>query len=61
MNDLLQLQMRADTLVLSDEPLQPIYSADITVGTRLPDLGPLKYNVSLEEDYFYKLENIYRK
>ncbi|XKL59581.1 hypothetical protein PGB90_000597 [Kerria lacca] len=57
--DLLQLQMRADLLLLSKESLPPLCSPDVTVRTELPDMFPMKCTISINEENLYKIENIY--
>ncbi len=59
--DIIQLQMRADLLLLSKKEMKPICSPEVTINTELPDLSPLNYKVSLKEENIYKLENVFRE
>lgn len=59
--DTIQLQMRADILVLAADSIKPLASPELTTTCRVPNLDPLKYTVSLDEEYFYQLKNIYRE
>lgn len=59
--DIIQLQIRADSLVLANQSLEPICNPELTSEMTLPNLEPLKYTVSLEEQNLCQLENIFRK
>lgn len=59
--DTIQLQIRADLLLLANKPLKAICSPELTKETTLPNIEPLKYTISLTEENLYKLENIFRK
>ena len=59
-DDLMQLQLRGDTLVTASEPLRKITS-QATEQLSLPDIFPIKYTNCFVQDHVYKLENIYRK
>lgn len=58
--DVIQSQIRADLLVLSRNPLKKLENSDSTLNTELPDMSPMKYTISLPEENFYELENIFR-
>lgn len=53
--------MNANVLILADKIIRPFAKPELTFGTTLPNIEPLKYMVSLEEEYFYELKNIYRE
>ena len=58
--DVIQLQIRADLLLLANHSIQPVCDPKRTIGTALPNLEPLAYTLSLEESNLYQLENIFR-
>lgn len=58
--DLIQLQLRGDTLLTSSSPLSPI-NPNVNVNIDLPKLFPIKETVTLNRENIYELKDIYRK
>lgn len=58
--DLIQLQLRGDTLLTTSTPLSPITN-EVTDELELPNLFPIKHTVTLNTENIYKLQTIYRK
>lgn len=58
---LYQFENTAETLVTSKKPLSAIAEPSLHVFTELPDIFPLKCNISIPAGNLYKPRNIYRK
>ncbi|KAF2901428.1 hypothetical protein ILUMI_04752 [Ignelater luminosus] len=56
--DLIQLQLRGDSLLTTSTPLSPV-TTEITDEVELPDIFPVTHTVTLNTENIYKLQNIY--
>lgn len=59
-DDLIQFQEVSNILVTSNRPVSYDAEKDITFG-EIPDLYPVKYNVTLPPEHFYSETSKYRK
>lgn len=58
--DLIQFQKIADSFVVAKQPIKPIDKIENSEET-LPDIYPLKSNISIDSENIYQIKNIYRK
>jgi len=56
--DLIQFQLRGDTLLTTSKPLTPITS-EPTGELELPDIFPIKHTITLNPENIYEIRNIY--
>lgn len=56
--DLYQFEITAETLMTSNAPLPAVSSYE---ETELPDMFPLKCNISIPAEHLYQPRNIYRE
>ncbi|KAL3288344.1 hypothetical protein HHI36_002792 [Cryptolaemus montrouzieri] len=57
-DNLIQFQLTGDAVLVSSKPLPPV-TLESTENKKLPDLHPIKYTVTLNEENIYTVENIY--
>ncbi|XP_044744940.1 39S ribosomal protein L37, mitochondrial [Coccinella septempunctata] len=57
-DNLIQFQITGDTLLVSQKPLPPV-TDESTEEYQLPNLHPIHFTASLNEENIYELENIY--
>lgn len=57
---LVQLELKGDTILLSNKPLKAITS-ETAVNVLLPNILPLEPTISLTEENIYEVRGIYRK
>ncbi|KAF5308151.1 hypothetical protein FQR65_LT06331 [Abscondita terminalis] len=56
--DLIQLQLRGDSLLTSSKPLSPIIH-EPTLNFELPNIEPIKLTNTLNKENIYNLQNVY--
>lgn len=59
-NDLIQFELRGDTLITSSSPLSKVHDAD-TISVALPNIDPIKETITLNKEHIYQIRNCYRK
>lgn len=59
-NDHIQLELTAETFMLSKKPIAP-FEMETQAKEPLPDIFPLKHTVSIPQVHFYKNQTAYRK
>lgn len=60
-DELYQFEITAETLMTSKTPLAPIAESPSHASKELPDIFPMKCNISIPAGHLYKPRNIYRK
>lgn len=58
--ELIQFQKTAESFLVAKQPLKPIENI-ANAEESLPDIYPLKSNISIDKENIYQIKNIYRK